>query len=269
MFIRKIAAFIKKDFFIQMSYKFHFILSWLGILIQTGIFYFIAKLFGNSISPYLKEYGGEYFPFVLIGLAFSGYLLTALRSLSMTIREEQMMGTLEAILLAPTKIFTLVISLSCWDFIFASINIIIYLLLGTCFLGVKLSNVDIFAVFIILFLTIVSFISIGILSAAFIMVLKKGDPVTWAIGMSSAFFGGTYFPITILPQKLKAISYFLPITYSLRSLRHALLQGYSCRALLFDISILLLFCITLFPLSIWVFKYAVRKAKLAGTLAHY
>lgn len=269
MFLRKIVAFIKKDFLIQMSYRLHFILNWLGILIQVGIFYFIAKLFGKSTTLYLKEYGGEYFPFVLIGLAFSGYFMTALQSFATSIREEQMMGTLEATLLTPTKISTLIISLPCWDFIFASINIFIYLLLGICFLGVRLSNVDVFAVFIILLLTIISFSSIGMLSAAFIMVFKKGDPITWAIGMSSAFFGGAYFPITILPQKLKVISYFLPITYSLRSLRYALLQGYTYKMLLFDIATLLLFCIILLPLSIWAFKYAVRKAKLAGTLAYY
>lgn len=269
MFFHKIAAFFKKDFLIEMSYRLQFILNLLGILINIGAFYFIAKLFDKAAAPYLQEYGGEYFPFVLIGLAFSGYFMTALRSLAASIREEQLMGTLEAIFLTPTKISTLVISLSCWDFIFSSINIFFCLLVGTVFLGVKFGNMDILAISIILLLTIVSLGSIGILSAAFIIVLKKGSPISWTIGMFSAFFGGAYFPITILPQKLKMISYFLPLTYSLRSLRHALLQGYTYKMLSLDIAMLSLFCIILLPLSIFSFKYAVRKAKIAGNLAHY
>ena len=269
MFLRKTIAFIKKDFLIQASYRLQFVLTWLGIVVQVWAFYFISKLFGKTDTLHLKEYGGEYFSFVLIGLAFSGYFLTALRSLSVTIREEQMMGTLEAIVLTPTKISTLIISLPCWGFIFTLINIFICLFLGICFFGAKLSSIDIFAVSIILILTVISLGSIGILSAAFIVVFKRGDPIAWAIGVFSAFFGGAYFPIAILPQKLKLISYCLPITYSLRSLRHALLQGYFFKALLFDIVILLLFCIILGPLSVAVFKKAIKKARVAGSLSHY
>lgn len=236
---------------------------------QLGMFYFIAKVLGQSATPYLKEYGGDYFSFVLIGLAFSGYFMFALRSLSFGIREEQMTGTLEAILLTPIKPETLIISLLSWDFIFASINILIYLLMGYYFLGVKFPHIDVFAVFIITVLTIISFTSLGIFSTAFIIIFKKGDPISWAISTFSAFFGGTYFPITILPQKLKAVSYFIPITYSLRSLRLALLQGYSLKALIFDIKMLSLFCVILFPLSVLAFKYAVRNVRLSGTLSHY
>ncbi len=269
MFLRKIAAFIKKDLLIQMSYRLNFILNRLRILIQVGILYFIAKLFGKVTTPYLKEYGGEYFSFVLIGLAFSGYFMTALRSFSRGIREEQMTGTLEAILLTPTKISILIICLTCWDFIFASLNILVYLLLGICFLGVRLSNVDIFTVFIILLLTIVSFSSIGMLSAAFTTVLKKGDPISWVIGMFSTFFGGVYFPVAILPRGLQRISFFLPITYSLKSLRYALLQGYSFHMLLPDIISLLAFSVVLLPLGIFSFRYAIKRAKRDGSLVHY
>ena len=91
MLLRKIIIFIKKDFLIQKSYKLYFIISWFTIPLHIGIFYFIAKLFGNSASPYLKEYGSEYFPFVLIGLAFSNYLLLALKNLAKNFREEQIM----------------------------------------------------------------------------------------------------------------------------------------------------------------------------------
>ena len=269
MFFRKLAAFIKKDFLIQISYRFSFMLNCMGLFIWVAIFYFIARMIGKGMNPYLKEYNADYFSFVLIGLAFYGYFFIALKAFSTSIREEQMMGTLEAIFLTPTKTAAVIIGMSFSDFIFTSSNAFICLFLGVFFLGVKLTGVNLGAIFVILALTVVFSSSIGIISAAFIMLFKRGDPITWLISLFSGFFGGVYFPISILPNKLQFISQLLPITYALSALRHALLQGYSLKMLSSDIVILLFFTLVLFPLSIFIFKYAVERVKTEGSLAHY
>ncbi len=268
-FLRKAWAFIKKDFHIQSSYRISFLFEWLGILIHAATFYFVAKLFEQNLTPYLKEYQTGYFPFVLIGIAFSGYLSIAIRSFSGNIRREQMMGTLEAMITTPTRLPILIVSLSLWNFIFTSISSFIYLSCGVLFFDVDLSHMNIGATLIILLLTIVSFSCIGIISASFVIVLKKGDPVSWLTDTFARFFGGALFPVIILPKGLRTISYFLPITYSLKALRHSLLQGYGFSMLRFEIGILLAFCIILGPLSLWTFRGAVRKAKNTGSLAHY
>jgi len=269
MFFRKLIAFIKKDFLIFRSYRLFLILSCLGAITLVITFYFITKLFGQGINPYLKDYGGEYFPFVLIGLAFYTYFSTALRAFSARVRQEQMMGTLQAIVLTPTKIPTIVFAMPCWDFLFSSLNALICLLLGVCFLGVSFVNVDFLVVLLVLGLIVIITSSIGMISAAFIVIFKKGDPIVWLTTLFFSFFGGVYFPITILPKKLYLISNFLPVTYALRALRHALLGEYSFKMLLPDILILLVFCAVLFPSGILIFKYAIRRAKLTGTLAYY
>jgi ABC-2 type transport system permease protein len=151
---------------------------------------------------------------------------------------------------------------------FASIGICVYLLFGY-FLGVDFSNANFISAIIIFILTIVSFSSIGIISAAFVIIFKRGDPISLTLAMFATVFGGVYFPITVLPKSLQSISNILPITYSLRTLRYALLQGYNLKMLSFDIGILFIFCIILFPLSLLIFKYAVKKAKKDGTLAYY
>jgi len=269
MFLRKVLAFVKRDFFIELSYRLHFILTWLNIFSSIAIPYFVAKLFGKGISPYLNEYGGQYFPFAFIGIAFSGYLTIALTSFSRNIRTEQMIGTLEAILLSPTSHAFLIISMSFWNFLFASISALIYFLFGIIFFHINFSNANILGACIPLILTIISFSCIGIISASFVMVFKKGDPISWTISIFSSFLGGAYFPIAVLPNSLQFVSRLLPLTYSLRSIRLALLQGYSCGMLIYDISVLLLFCFILLPLSLLIFKYAVKKAKKDGTLAYY
>ncbi len=46
----------------------------IGVFFSVLTFFFIAKLFGKAAAPHLQEYGGDYFPFVLIGIAFSTFL---------------------------------------------------------------------------------------------------------------------------------------------------------------------------------------------------
>ena len=266
---RQLWAFIKKDFLIELSYKLHFILIWLSAFGYIVIFYFIAKLFGKGASVYLGEYDGRYFPFVFIGIAFSGYLTIALTDFSRNIRTEQMMGTLEAIFLSPFRPSILVISASLWNLIFASISTLIYFLFGIFFFGINLSSANLLGAIIPFILMIISFSSIGLISASFVMIFKRGDPIAWAISLFSNFLGGAYFPTTVLPNNLQFISRFLPVTYSLRSMRLAILKGYSFKMLIPDVSILLLFCLILLPSSLWTFRYAVKKAKTEGSLAHY
>jgi len=268
-FVQKACAFIKKDFLICRSYKLSFILDWLSMFVVLFSFYFIAQLFNNQTSPFLHEYGGKYFPFVLLGVAFTGYFTSALRSFSGKIREEQIIGTLEAILVTPTRISAALIFMSLLSFILASINLLAYILCGAYFFGMKLSYNNLFTSFIILILSIISFSGMGIISASFVMVFKRGDPLIWFMTTLSMIFGGIFFPPTVLPKGLQAISYFLPITYSLRAIRLSLLQGYSLRALLPEIIALLAFAAALLPLSIFFFKCAVNKAKIDGSLTHY
>jgi ABC-2 type transport system permease protein len=266
---RKPLAFLKRDFLINSSYKASFLFQFGTIIFSVLTFFFISKLFGEKASKYLINYGGEYFPFVLIGIAFHGYLSTAMTSFTNAIQQEQQLGTLEAIILSPTKISTVLISGSLWNFLFTSFNILVYLLLGILFFNFPIDKINIPAVIIILILTIISFSSFGIISASFILVLKRGDPVNWLFSGISRFLGGVYFPIAILPLWAQKISYLLPITYSLHGTRMAMLMGHSIKDIGRDIFALILFSIIFLPFSIFCFKFALKKAKKDGSLIYY
>lgn len=266
--LRKIGALVKKEFLIQSSYKLSFIFSWVDNFVLVMIFYFIAKLCGWETSYYLKEYQTGYFPFVIVGIPFSSYFLRAMSNFSGNVRQEQIAGTLEAWLASPTKISVIVIFSSLWDF-FSCMNIIICLFFGVIFFGLNLSQMNFLTALIIFILTLVIYGGIGIIIASFIIVFKKGDPISWIIAAFTSLFSGVFFPIKILPAGLQNISSFLPTTYALRALRHALLQGYSFSMLILDITILFLFCIIILSFSVIIFKYSIRKAKVDGSLSYY
>lgn len=266
---KKALAYLKRDILIQISYKLAFLIQLFSIFFVVLTFYFISKMIGDSAIPYLEPYGGNYFSFVLIGIAFQAYLQAGLQSFSQSIRTEQMMGTLEAMLVTPTKVDTIIFLSSFWDYIFGTFRVVIFLLLGVYLFGINMGNANLFAALIILISTIICFSSLGIISASFIIIFKQGDPVNLVFETVFSLLGGVLYPITVLPDWIQAFSYLLPITYSLRGMRHALLQGYSVDALTSDILPLVIFSIILLPLSILCFRFAVRKAKMDGSLVKY
>jgi len=269
IFFRKCWALVKRDFLNEISYKFSFFLQLFGILFSVLVFYFLSRLFVGSEVPYLKPYGGDYFAFVLIGIAFSNYLQVSVRSLSKNIREAQMMGTLEALLVTQTDIPTIIFGSAIYSYLLTSFEVFIYLVLGALFFGVNFSAANYGGAFLLLILTITSFSSIGIFSTSFIMIFKKGDPTTWLVTSLSWLLGGVFYPVQILPSWLEKLAYLLPITYALDGMRMALLQGHSLYQLRANILALSIFTIFLLPISIFVFGKAVKRAKIEGSLAQY
>ena len=210
--LRKPMAFLKKDFLMEVSYRFSFVLQFASIFFSVVMFYFVAKLLGDapSVQNSLSEYGGNYFSFVLIGIAFSNFLSVGLGSFSTNIRSEQMIGTLEAMLVTPTRLSNIVLSSSQWSFAFTSLRVGVYLLIGGLFFGVSFAGAAVIPALLALVLTVMAFSSLGIISASFIMIFKRGDPIAFVISTSSTLLGGVYYPISILPGWLQTLSYLFP-----------------------------------------------------------
>jgi ABC-2 type transport system permease protein len=221
------------------------------------------------MSGLLDEYGGDYFPFVLLGLAFSTYMMLGLQTFSETIREGQVMGTLEIMLLSPTKLSTILLSSSLWAYGFGSLRVLLFLVFGSLIFGVSFAQANLLTTFVVLILSVLSFASVGIISAAFIMVLKKGDPIAWALSGLSTLLSGVFYPVAVLPEWLQKISAVLPLTYALNAARQSVLLGSSIYEVRFDIFALLIFSAVLLPISLLSFRLAVKRAKVEGSLVQY
>ncbi len=267
--MEKAAAFIRRDYTIESSYKFAFVLQFISAVSPVLSFFFISKLVSGQPNGPLAKYGGEYFPFVVIGLAFSQYFMTALRTFAGTIRRGQMAGCLEAMLSTKTRPATVILMSSLYSFFMKSTHIFVILLISWALLGVDFGQANFFSACIVLVLSIVSFSSLGIFSAAFITVLKKGDPIEWILGTLGSLLGGAMFPVELLPSWLRPVSAILPITHALDAMRLAMLEGHSIIQLWKQLAVLGGMAVVLLPLSVWSFSLAVEKGRRDGSLTHY
>jgi ABC-2 type transport system permease protein len=267
--VRLILMFLKRDFLLEASYKFAFVSSLFGIVLSSATFFFISKLVPRAGGSSLEPYGGDFFSFVIIGVAFSGILGLFQEGLPGIIRAAQTTGTLEALLVTQTNMITILMGSSLFPLFYSLLRTVIHLAVAIFVFGMQLGDINWIGAVSVFFLTSVSFLSIGIFSASFILVYKMGNPLSWLFGSLSGLFGGVLFPISILPDWLRWISYLLPITYSLEGLRLSLLSSASLSEILPNILALLGFSGVLFPLSLFIFRASLKKAKKDGTLMHY
>lgn len=267
----KMRVLLKKEFQEELSYKFNFFLHIGSVLMFTTVFFFVAKAFGGAAAAAgpLHRYNGDYFSFVLIGLAMSGYMSSGLGEFSSAIRNEQMLGTLEVCLTTPTPLWVMLSAKLTWSFIYDSFHLGVYFVFGIFLLHAHYSGANLAVLPLIIALSLVAFNAIGMLSAGFILIFKRGDPLNAFIGFLSMLLGGVYYPVEVMPRALQTASAFLPITYTLRLMRDSLMRGDPFSALMPDFVKLFILCAALLPVSMWFFSYALRRAKKEGSLTHY
>lgn len=264
----RLSAFLRRDFREALTYKFSFVSSFVGILLSSATFYFVAKLVPPG-TPSLGPFGGDYFSFAVVGVAFSSLLGMFQEGLSAVVRSAQVSGTLEALLVTPASIPTVLFGSSLYSLLLQVFRTLLHLGVALAFFGMTLGRVNGPGVLSVGVLTILCFLGVGVLSASFILVYKTGNPFGWILGTVSGLFGGVVFPIALLPPWIRWVSSLLPVTYALDGMRKSLLASASFAEVLPDIAALAVFNIILLPASLLAFRLAVRKAKKDGTLSHF
>ncbi|EIJ41418.1 ABC-type multidrug transport system, permease component [Beggiatoa alba B18LD] len=267
--LAKIRAFLIRDWQHEKSYRLVFLPAFFSLFTLLFTFFFLARLLNHAQLPALQPYGGDYFAFVLIGFAFFNYLEVLLKGLPQQIREGQLLGTLEALLVTPTALPTLIIASICYQLLGATARVVVYLGLAIGIFQITLHGANLIATGLFLLLTLMAFSSLGILTASVVILLKKGEALSSLFVSIARLLCGLYYPISILPDSLQLVAHWIPVTYALEGLRLALLQGYSLTQLMPNLLPLSLFTLFLLPSSLWAFHHAIQRAKRDGTLTQY
>ncbi|QTA38010.1 ABC transporter permease [Thermosipho ferrireducens] len=268
-FFLKLFSFIKRDIIIWFSYRTQFILGFLSGFVGIIQFGLIGKFIaGGNYFPLIEKYGGDILAYFITGSVFMSYTNLALSTFKTSIQREQNMGTLEYFLLSETPFWQLFIFNFLSKFLFTTINIIIMFFALVWFFSVEI-NPNIFSALLVLIVVMLPLSGIGLLSAAMILITKRGDPIGWIYFTLSGLFSGIYYPIEIMPFPLRGVSYLLPTTYGMDLLRKTLLKGYDIIKIKEGLLIILTMGLIIAPLGIWLFNTNFNKARKDGTLTWY
>lgn len=265
---RVLAATFLRDMWTALSYRVGFLLGTGGSLVTILGVFFLGQAFGGGVIGPMERYGGSYFGFAVVGVAFSNLMALGLTGIASTVREGQMMGTLELMLLSPNRLGILLIGATLWSHAMATVSLLIYLLVGLA-LGMDVGHADVPMTVVSLIVAVVAFNGLGLLAASVVIIIKQGNPVSLLLGMASILLAGVFYPATVLPDWLQALGQLLPLTHALELVRRSALGGEGIATLWPNLAALVALSVILVPAGLWACARAIRFAQTDGSLSQY
>lgn len=261
-------ATLLRDMWIALSYPLGFILTTGGSIFNIVGIFFLGQAFGSSLVAPIERYGGSYFAFAVIGVALTTFMGVGLTGTAIRIREGQMLGTLELMLLSPNRLGVILFSSSLWSHVLATLTLLLSLMAGVA-LGMDLGQANVPMALLSLVLATVAFNALGYLAASVVIVIKQGSPVTVVLAMASALAGGVLYPTAVLPGWLQAVGQVLPLTHALELIRRSVLMGEGIDTLQGPLLSLAVLTAVMLPVGLWACHQAVRIAQTDGSLSQY
>lgn len=262
-------AFFKRDAAIAYSYRGAFLAHLIGNVVMLAMLYYVGKTVGAQSLPALAKYGGNFLAFVLIGVALTDCVTVSLASFGAQVREAQTTGTLEATLMSPVRLSTILVCSSLWNYFLAAVRFLLYLVVGGSIFGISLGRANLTSATVIFILTVLCFMGIGILWAGIVLLMKRGEALMGVGGMVLLMFGGVLFPTSMLPSWIQNLARLVPLNPALEGMRFALLQGYGLKQLQDIVISLSLFSAILLGAGILGFNAAVQMGRKSGSLTQY
>lgn len=261
-FICQARAFARRDFNTDLTYRLSFAIGVADAVFAVAAYYFLSGMIGSRPGGY------DAFAFILTGIVLNSAMSTALSCFAQAIREGQHAATLPLLVASPLGAGRLIALSSAYPVLRAAIEGMLFLGVGVA-LGLSLSSASPLGAAVVFTIAMAAFSSVGVLSAACIVVWKRGDPIPWLFGAASWLLGGVFYPVDQLPSWLQRLSRCLPMTYALDALRPALLGGLGFVDVLRRVLPLAACAAVLLPISLYAFTRAIDRARREGTLRQY
>lgn len=113
------------------------------------------------------------------------------------------------------------------------------------------------------------FLAIGFAAAALVLVSQQGGQLPGLLTAALTLISGAFFPLAVLPGWMQTLADLSPLTYALRALRRAALEGQGLSAIAHDLAIVGGFALVMLPASVWILSLAFDRARRTGSLARF
>jgi ABC-2 type transport system permease protein len=260
-----VTAFMRRDFSILTSYRLPLVLDVFYGVLEAATYFFISQTF-SDVSESVLDGAPDYFAFAVVGIILSLVVGAASDGVASRVREEQLSGSLEALMAQPLGSVQLCFGFAAFPFAYAIVRAAAYLLLAGAVLDLDLGKVSWLGLVLMFGASAAALSALGILAGAAVLIWKRGQTVAQTLLFGMTLLGGAVFPVSELPGWLESISALVPLRYAYDGVRDAIFLGEGWGA---DVLILGGFAIVGLPLALWIFSRALRAARRAGSLGQY
>ncbi len=205
--------------------------------------------------------------YLLVGTLVWHYLAVVFENVSELIAWERWEGTIEYTFMAPISRFTHMVGQTLFSLVYGLLHTGIILGVIALFFQLDLGEANLVGGLLMLVAGSLSFIGLGIVASVMPLLFpERGAQMTHVIQALLLLISGVYFPVSVLPEWMQALSRLSPATYVLEGMRAALLDGATIGSLVGLLGRLLLIGLIAIPVGLAIFRQAEMYAKRTGKL---
>lgn len=267
--LAKLPAFVRRDFLQAWSYRMSFASDAVGLVVQAVMFFYIGRMIDPDALP---TYGGArvtYMEFVTIGISLSMFLALGLGRVATAIRGEQLMGTLESVLMTPTSPATVQLGSVLYDLIYVPLRTGLFLAAVGLTFGLHFDTGGILPATVVLLAFIPFVWGLGIASAAALLTFRRGSGGVGLAVTLMALGSGAYFPLALFPGWVSTLAELNPMAAAIQGMRLPLLGDAGWAEVGPSLAILAPASVVTLAAGILAFRLALRRERRTGTLNLY
>ena len=261
-------AFVEREIALSKRY-WAWELVWLvyGIVTSLSVAYIglaLAEISGVTIDD---AHVSRTVLYLLVGTIAWRFLGIIFENIGEVIAWERWEGTIEYTFMSPVPRFTHLIGMCGATLVRATAFSIAILAAVTLFVPVDLSNANVLSAVVLLAVGALAFVGLGIASASFPLIwTEKGLQMAYIVQAVVLLVSGVYYPTSVLPAWMQALSTISPATYVIEGMRMALLDGADLLTLWPKVWPALVVGVLSVPLGLRLFVEVERYAKRTGRL---
>ena len=265
----KLPAFMRRDWLIMLSYRMAFVSDLAAIAIQAVLLAFIEKLVDPSTMPVYGGTRADYLEFAVIGVMISLATGLMLSRVATAVREEQMIGTFEAVLTTPTAPGTVQAGSVAFDLLFIPLRMAVLLVAVALTFGLSFHASGVLPSLAVLAAYLPFVWGLGLVSAAAMVTFRRGGGLL-AVGVGAlGIVSGAFFPLALLPGWLEAVAAVNPLAIAMETLREALIGGRGWTSLPAETALLAPMSLAAVAVGALAFRAALARERRNGTLGLY
>jgi ABC-2 type transport system permease protein len=257
-----LGAFLRRDARIAWSYRLPFVLEALSALFILVSVLYLGRLVPDGTVP------GSYFSFAAAGLALTAFLQAGLSVVSTTFRQEQVQGTLEALLSTGVRPGALAAGMAGYPVLFAVVRVLVYISLAGL-LGARAPGGNWGLATGAAAIGAIGFAGLGLVAAALVLSLRQAAGAVAFLVSVMGLAGGAFFPAELLPGWAQDLAQLSPFTHALALARGALLEGTSWAASLGRLGVLVALCAGYVAVGLLALRVAIARARRRGGISEY
>jgi len=249
------------------SFAIYLALPFLFTLLIFGMGRFVG---GGNASAYFAARTGttNILVYEMLGSAVWMTSWVVVEDVGVSLRNEQVTGTLEQNFLAPIDRATLLVGMSLADIVITT-AIFLIAVGATVALTMPTDILGLFQAYLMLLIGLIPLFGICFLFAGIIIRFKEPYIFVQIVNVLFAVLTGTYYPVALLPFWIRFLSGLLPQTYVIEDMRQIILANQNLVSLYGNVFVLFALALVYPTIGYAIFKRIERKASVTGEFSKY